>query len=133
MGTLTEEKLYSRYRSILKGQKQNRAGARKQAALAITADRYHVPISTVKKVAQAHDVSTGITHEHTAEYAKRLAYYLEAKPVQDAYDANPVGCRNCGSHKEVKVRPDPVDLEIYDVLTVTIACIDCYEQMELEV
>lgn len=130
---VTDGKLYSAYRSALKKQRHQRAGARKQAALHMTADRYHVPVSTVKKVAQAHDVSAGITHEHTEEYAKRLAYYLAAEARQAAYDANPVGCPNCGSHEEVKVRADPVDLEIYDVFTVTLACIDCYEQMEMEV
>lgn len=61
--TPQERSIYGGYRATLKGihrGAKTRAGARKQEALRITAERYKVPISTVKAIVREQEAQDGI-------------------------------------------------------------------------
>ena len=99
-----QDAIYSNYRRTLtslrkrSGSRDSRTADRKQKAREITAERYLIPISTVKKIVQAFELEEGITHEHTAEYLKELkieeAYN---KAVEESLKTNPDRvCGSCG-------------------------------------
>lgn len=99
--TPQERSIYGGYRATLKGIHRGpntRAGARKQEALRITAERYKVPISTVKAIVRDQDAQEGIVHEPTANllerrringlYEEELARVLASNPERS--------CSHCG-------------------------------------
>lgn len=107
MTTIIEKRqdaIYSNYRRTLTslrkrpGSRDSRSAARKQEAREITADRYSVPISTVKKIVQAFELEEGITHEHTNEYLNELKIQeAHTKAIEDALKVNPDRiCESCG-------------------------------------
>ena len=106
-----QDAIYSNYRSVLKslrlqpGNRDSRTAARKQKAREITAERYLVPISKVKKIVKIFELEEGITHEHTDKYLDHLKVqkaFTEA--VQNALKANPDRiCSSCGLTSQDKI------------------------------
>lgn len=109
-----EAAIYSSYRRTLKslstgGSRNSRAGARKQQARVLTAERYKVPISTVKNIVKAKDEERGIIHAPTANLIERRRIEeLYGKALDRADLANPErNCTHCGGSPEDELQfPD---------------------------
>lgn len=107
MDTTTDAKheaaVYSSYRRTLKslstgGNRNSRAGARKQRARVLTSERYKLPISAVKAIVQRHELDRGISHAPTANLIerRRIEELYEAALIQ-ALETNPErNCEHCG-------------------------------------
>jgi hypothetical protein len=67
--------IYNNYRAALRSMPHtvgSRAGERKQRALRLTSERYHVPISEVKKIVQNLEEENGISHDKDPNYLRKL-------------------------------------------------------------
>lgn len=108
--------IYSNYRATLRAQPHttsSRAGARKQKALQITADRYHVPISEVKEIVRNLEEENGVIHEHDSGYLKKIQIEAEADLAAERFMAaqleatgdpeHPAICTSCGTFDEDEI------------------------------
>lgn len=102
-----EAAVYSSYRRTLKslssgGNRNSRAGARKQQARVLTAERYKVPISQVKAIVRNHEAAQGITHLPTANLIERRRIEeLYGEALDRAAADNPErSCSHCGGSPE---------------------------------
>ena len=98
-----EAAVYSSYRRSLRslssgGNRNSRAGARKQRARGLTSERYKLPISTVKAIVQRHELDHGITHAPTANLIERRRIEaLYELALAQALESNPErSCESCG-------------------------------------
>lgn len=135
--------IYNNYRAALRAQPHtvaSRAGARKQKALQITADRYHVPISEVKEIVRSlegeskndreQDFQKNLDHlkylgnrEAAAEVAaeKLLSDQLE---ITGDPDHAPI-CTTCGTSDEkdlVRIRVNEIHEAKTGELDFTLQC-----------
>lgn len=129
--TSLEDRVYNNYRTVLRnanknaGSRDSRVAARKQAARVATSDRYKLPISQVKQIVREKDAENGIGHDQPEAYLDEMKLTKRFTDVQDAYDANPVGCR-CGSHELVRVRVN-ARIHAQDGRVVPfLSCFNCY-------
>lgn len=129
--TSLNDRVYNSYRTVLRasnsvpGGRNSRVAARKQAARVATSERYKLPISQVKQIVREKDAENGIVHDQPEAYLDELKLKKRFADVQDAYDANPVGCR-CGSHELVRVRVD-TRIHAQDGRVVPfLSCFNCY-------
>lgn len=130
--------IYSNYRAALRAQPHtvsSRAGERKQKALQITADRYHVPISEVKEIVRNLEAENGVSHEHDSGYLKKLQIEAEADLAAERFmaaqleatgDPNhaPI-CTTCGTSAEediVRIRLNEVNVIATDDREFTLQC-----------
>lgn len=130
--------IYSNYRAALRAQPHtvsSRAGERKQKALKITADRYHVPISKVKEIVRNLEEENGIVHEHDAGYLKNLEREASADAAATEFiaaqleitgDASlPPMCTSCGTSEEkalIRIRVNEIHEETTGELVFTMQC-----------
>jgi len=106
-----ELRIYKGYRAALKGitasarTADSRAGGRKQKAREITAERYKVPISTVKAIVREHEVEEGVVHEPTANLVERRRIEaLYAEELDRVRISNPErNCSHCGGKATDKI------------------------------
>lgn len=99
-----ELRIYKGYRTALKGitasarDRNSRAGNRKQRARELTADRYKLPISTVKNIVRAHEAEEGIVHEPTTNLIERRRLEaLYSEELARVRASNPErSCAHCG-------------------------------------
>jgi len=106
--TPQDRSIYGGYRVTLKSiprHRNTRAGARKQEALRITAERYKAPISTVKAIVRAHEAEEGIIHEPTANLTERRRLNeLYAAELSQALTDNPErSCSHCGGREDDEI------------------------------
>lgn len=94
MTSQREASIYRAYRATLRGIRGDRAGARKQRAREIVADRYKLPISALKELVRKHDGIAGVAHEPTAHLKER--YMLEGALAHRQVEADILNPdRNC--------------------------------------
>lgn len=83
--------IYNNYRAALRSMPHtagSRAGERKQRALKLTADRYHIPVSEVKEIVRNLDEVNGISHDQDPNYLRKLERAaLHEKAIQDLISA----------------------------------------------
>jgi len=106
--TPDDRSIYGGYRATLKGiyrGPKTRAGARKQEALRITAERYKVPISTVKAIVREQDAKEGIVHEPTANLMERRRIEeLYSEELTRVLATNPErSCSHCGGRADDEI------------------------------
>lgn len=127
--------VYANYRSALKASHAPRSGARKQDALTVTADRYKMPISEVKAIVRAADEAAGVTHSHTENYLRELAFAERAAKAQNTLPQDQIDavghmfcvkCRTTDENLLIEVRPDMDVLEKNKNLSFSIQCYPCY-------
>lgn len=142
----TLEAAYGAYRLTLRKSSGNRAegrsGSRKQSALKIVSERYHIPVGELKRAIRSMDEERGIGHEHTAAYQQRLDYQLAAAELEKQ---NTGKCPLCDDRRdswtlrteddpdEVRVRVDPFEVEIYGELKPLLSCLGCYFAIDSEI
>lgn len=130
--------IYSNYRAALRAQPHtvsSRAGERKQKALQITADRYHVPISKVKEIVRELEKENSISHDHDPNYLKNIEREAAADAAATEFweaqleitgDLNlPPMCTTCGVSEEsaiVRVRVNEVHEVATGELVFTMQC-----------
>lgn len=130
--------IYSNYRAALRAQPHtasSRAGARKQKALQITADRYHVPISKVKEIVRKLEEENKIAHEQDPNYLKHIAREAAADAAAVKFMAaqleltrdpnHPPICTTCGTSAEnsyVRIRANEVQEAATGELVFTLQC-----------
>lgn len=136
--------IYSNYRSALRAARiaagrdsSTRAGGRKQAALQVTADRYHLPISEVKKIVKNLEEVNGVTHEKDSGYLEQVAFDEALAQAEENFRKDQFGvtgkanhaliCTSCGTSFEsklVRVRPDEVTSQLTGKLRFTLECFE---------
>jgi nitrate/TMAO reductase-like tetraheme cytochrome c subunit len=123
---VTEQAVYNNYRAALRSLRQansqnhnSRAGGRKQIALQLTSDRYHVPVSEVKEIVRKLDEANGITHEQDPSYLHARAYEAARIAAAETREAEhraefgigvPHSCDECNttdSEKLIRIRRNP--------------------------
>lgn len=130
--------IYSNYRAVLRGQPHtvsSRAGERKQKALQITADRYHVPISKVKEIVRKLEEENKISHDQDPNYIRKMereaaadaaATEFIAAQLEITGDPNlPAVCTSCGTFEEdayVRIRVNEVHEDATGELVFTMQC-----------
>lgn len=120
----TEAQIYSNYRSALRSATQIRAAARRQHAREVTVSRYNVPYAEVKRIVSKFDAESNITHEHTEDSLQRFALIA----AEEAFNAEPTPCPDCGSEDMVRVRVDVYAEEVYGKFALTTSCFLCYRE-----
>ena len=140
---LDTNSVYTNYRRALKSHTRAvapkgdffRASNRKQNALKLTADRYHIPVSQVKEIVREREAAEGITHEHPEEYKNLLAMdvaYNEAiKAVEERREAgDPTAhvCTDCGrpDGDDTILRVRPIVYDMKDDYTFGLLCYPCW-------
>lgn len=130
--------VYANYRNALKAQNrtaESRAGARKQNALKVSADRYKMPISEVKAIVRTYEAAAGITHEHTVDYLREVAFAeLAAKAEAELIpkqieDHDEVYCSKCytkDADAVISVRPNMKELAERNHLSFSVQCFTCW-------
>lgn len=130
--------IYSNYRAALRGQPHtasSRAGERKQKALQITADRYHVPISKVKEIVRTLEEKNKISHDQDPNYVRKLEREAAADAAATRFmakqakitgnaDLDPM-CTICGTSAEediVRIRVDEIEEIATDEVVFTMLC-----------
>jgi len=106
--TPQDRSIYGGYRATLKSIHRGpntRAGSRKQEALRITAERYKVPISTVKAIVREQEAQEGIVHEPTANLLERRRLNgLYNEELTRVLTANPErSCSHCGGKADDEI------------------------------
>lgn len=141
MSTATKDNtqaIYNNYRAALRSMPHtagSRAGERKQRALKLTADRYHVPVSEVKEIVRSLDEVNGVSHDQDPNYLRKLERaQLHAKATEEMISAQreAVGdpeaapsCTTCGRSDEasmVAVRFNEVHEEKTGTIAFTLQC-----------
>lgn len=127
--------VYANYRNALKASSAPRAGARKQDALTVTADRYKMPVSEVKEIVHTAEAAEGIVHSHTDNYLREVAFSELAKKAEDTLVQEQIDsaghsfCTKCRTTEEtlsIRVRPDLEILEKDRSLSFSVHCYPCY-------
>lgn len=130
--------IYSNYRAALRAQPHtvsSRAGERKQKALKITADRYHVPISKVKEIVRNLEEENKISHDHDPNYLKNAQREAAADAAATEFIAAqleitgdpslPPTCTSCGTFEEkdlVRIRVNEIHEDATGELVFTMQC-----------
>lgn len=132
-----EQSIYHNYRNALKSFRANshgsseRASERKQRALKVTSERYGVPLGEIKNIVRVHEIESGITHEHPANY--KLLLDVDEK-CHDLYEdfTHPIQrCTTCFTEQDgqaIRYRIDQKDwreLTVQDI-TITRSCLRCH-------
>lgn len=125
----SQRAVYSCYKAALKVSRKQRAGARKQEALAVASGRYGFPVSIVKNIVRVFEHESGTTHEHTKMYVAMSVYSMEASRIGKA--GLPDECPECGNNvnsenNPVEVRISPVKLRAEGELLPFTSCFVCY-------
>lgn len=140
---LDEKKIYNDYRSSIRLMRNSegkfgRTADRKQRALKFVANKNKIRIREVKDIVRAFDQVNGISHEHPAPYMKRVQFLEDARKIEDANSGNKI-CPLCereideDTGVELRVRVNPYEVEIYDILRPLYSCYDCYLEVEEDV
>jgi hypothetical protein len=129
MDTITEDKVYKRYRSALRAQHGGHAASRRQNARAAVVKKHGISYADLKDLVARHDAAHGITHEHTAEYTRSV----ELLKAQEAYNENPVPCSSCGSNDTVRPRWNPFLAAVYAQFEIAVLCFECHMTLEFDI
>lgn len=130
--------IYNNYRAALRSMPHtagSRAGERKQRALKLTADRYHVPVSEVKEIVRSLDEVNGVSHDQDPNYLRKLERaQLHAKATEEMIAAQretlgdpeaAPSCTTCGRSDDtsmVAVRFNELHEEKTGEITFTLQC-----------
>lgn len=128
-----EERVYKAYRLTLKSFRREsngstcRAAERRNRARKVVVERYNVSFQDIKRIIAKYDNINGVTHPDDPAYVLTRQF----KVAEGEYLKNPAkSCPKCGGNDEVRMRPAPVEWQVYNEFYPTVLCDPCYTILE---